>query len=673
MAQFEFKDDTAGATPTQQGEKPASVLKADPNDPGIKAAAATQRAADRLAKASSAVSGVVSTAQGVLSAVPGARYLTNKVGQALGMDEAGMVKTEGNAIAQHPMLNAAGAGTGAALVGAATAGATGLTAAGGAAGAAAVAASEAGIMMPIYKLGEMAADTASPLHIEQVAHVLDLNDILAASGIAALAHAPGLLSAGAGALAETQAGRGLKKAAKELDRPARGLGREALDKGLLSKVGNADKMRLAAGAQMEGAVTGVPVDTAAQDSFVATLNEVVDNAIDSPATAPALRKIGKFAESIANDGEIDAKRVHEAVTALKEYGNKATGNQAERLYMDAAHRLEDKLTDHISTFDPQKGIDFKNAKQDYRLYARIQKQADALAEKQVSAFDVGKAALLSAGAEKVASLAGNGYLSTAAALAAGGASISNRSSVVLLDKMSKISPGNLFNGRMQATIDGLLAPNLSAQVVGSADDMARYDDMAKALKNHVANPDASAKNLREKLDFLPPVTADAVTANTIEKLNAMCATMPGNQGPATAFGIQTHPSDREKREFLRKCDARFDPYGAVMSGRKDLIQEAERCNPETVHEIKKAIIDRITANPDSIDYMTKRKVCGILGLPGVPGQDPGIGAHLQSIIQTRRQAQDSQGQMKSARQANANLKNNSATLTRAQKILNNGD
>jgi hypothetical protein len=203
------------------------------------------------------------------------------------------------------------------------------------------------------------------------------------------------------------------------------------------------------------------------------------------------------------------------------------------------------------------------------------------------------------------------------------------------------------------------------------DPTERFDQIAHMLQEHLGNPNKAATNLRAHLNFLPPAHADAVTANTMNKLQTAAHELPIPRGPATAFGIQNHVNDRDKREYLRKFDAKFDVFGAIKSGRKDLILEAEKYHPEMMNEIRKKAIAKLGG--EDVDYLTKRRVSGILGIPGTPTQDPRLANGLQLLIQTRKTAQDSQGQMKSARQMNANLKNNSATLTRAQRILNGGD
>lgn len=622
-------------------------------------------------------------AEGVLDAVPGAKYLQTKALQAFGVDPADTVAAQHRLTSEYPAATGAGAGTGAALVAAGTGGALGLpAAAGGALGAAAVGASEAGLMTPIYKLGDILNDAEAvptPLSVEQVSHAFDMDDVLTASGIAALLHAPGLLTAGVqkGTRmgAEASAGGALKKASNKLQRSD--LGRLALDTGMLEEAGKAKKLADKAGKEMGAALKGVEIDSVARENLVEALGKVSAGGIEAPAVKGAARKVAKAAEALAAEGEMDAERAWQHRNALKDLRDAAPkGSQTKLLYGDAVAAFDQALESHVTAVDPIKGRSFTSAKQDYKTYINMVREADAAANKRLTGKDIATGVAIQQGSRAAgAAIGGPAGAMAADAISVGGMLWKNRAKnpAVLLNKISKIAPGAAWNGRVGDVVEGLLSPNLVAQNVGDRDTTERYDQMAKDLRNHVANPDAAAQALRQNMNFLPPVMADAVTANTMEKINKMCAELPEPTGPATAFGIQTQPSDREKREFLRKCDAKFDPYSAILSGRKDLIQEAERCNPETVHEIKKAIIDRISKNPDSIDYMTRRKICGILGLPGVPGQDAAIGARIQAALTNRRVAQDSQGQMKSARQANANLKNNSATLSRAQKILNNGE
>ena len=60
-------------------------------------------------------------------------------------------------------------------------------------GGAAVGASEAGLLTPLYKMGEIANQAqlkGDALHMEQIAHAFDLDDILGAAGLAAAFHIP---------------------------------------------------------------------------------------------------------------------------------------------------------------------------------------------------------------------------------------------------------------------------------------------------------------------------------------------------------------------------------------------------------------------------------------------------------------------------------------------------
>ena len=610
--------------------------------------------------------------------IPGADYAQTKLFQALGHDPKDTVEMQHRLQAEYPGASLAGGISGGVVAGAGAA-ALGVPAAvGGLAGVAAVAASEAGLMTPIYKLGDILNDGTAqptPLNIEQVSHAFDLNDVLMASGLTALFHVPGLLNAGAKSMAQSSAGRSMKEAAGKLQIEPSKLGRKALDTGILEQVGNADRLRQAAGAQMGEAVTHAKIDGKAKRDMVQALVDVQKGAVQNPEIDLAVANINAVAKGILDDTKLDGPRAHQQILTLKNMAAKAP-SQAKQLYLNAKNALEDILEGNLDLVKPSAASDFRNGKHDYHLYSKISSEADDLAKRQMTKEDLGYAAAGGAMAHAVGTAIGGGpgaAVFDAGAALAGATRFKSKNTAVLLDKVSKMGPAVMYKTRMDAVMKGLMSPNMSAEVVSTMDDMQRYDDMVNMLQNHAGNPDATATNLRENLNFLPTGTADAVTANTMEKINKMCAEIPNSTAPATAFGVQANASDRQKREFLRKCDAKFDPYAAVMSGRKDLIQEAERCNPETVHEIKKAVIARISENPDSIDYVTRRKICGILGLPGVPGQDPTIGARIQGALNVRKEAQDAQGQMKSARQSNANLKNNSATLTRAQRILNDGD
>ncbi len=666
MGDIKFKDDPEVSEPA--AEAPKKDVGFLTGDEAIAANEAKRSLLDPLAAYGNAA----------MDVVPGAKYAQTKLFQALGVDPKDTVATQHRLQSEYPGAALAGGVSGGAVAGAGAIAAGLPAAAGGLAGAAAVAASEAGLMTPIYKLGDILNDGTAqptPLNIEQVSHAFDLDSVLMASGLTALLHAPGLLNAGAKSMAQGAAGRGLKKAAGKLGVEPSALGRKALDTGILEDVGNAKRLMVQAGSQMGEAVKSAQIDGKAKRDMVQALVDVQKGAVKNPVVDPAIANVNKVAEEILNDADLDGPRAHQQVLALKDMA-KSASTQAKQLYLNAAKSLEDSLEAHLDLVDPEAGAKFRGGKHDYHLYSTMRGEADELAKRQMTMRDVGEAAIGGATAHTLGSAVGGPAGAAVADVGialAGAHRYKSKTTAVLLDKVSKAGPAMMAKTRMDDVMKALMSPSTAAHAASSVDDMQRYDDMVNMLQNHAGNPDATATNLRENLNFLPTGTADAVTANTMEKINKMCAEIPNSTAPATAFGVQANASDRQKREFLRKCDAKFDPYAAVMSGRKDLIQEAERCNPETVHEIKKAVIARISENPDSIDYVTRRKICGILGLPGVPGQDPTIGARIQGALNVRKEAQDAQGQMKSARQSNANLKNNSATLTRAQRILNDGD
>lgn len=212
-------------------------------------------------------------------------------------------------------------------------------------------------------------------------------------------------------------------------------------------------------------------------------------------------------------------------------------------------------------------------------------------------------------------------------------------------------------------------------VAGAADAVtpdADFDKVSKALQEQLADPEGTGQRIRVNFDSLEPEVADALTANIMNKLQAAAMDLPPDQGPATAFGFQTGHSDRQKREFLRKFKAKFDPFYAVESGRADLVKEAEIYNPEIINLIRNRAVERLSEDPN-LPYMTKRRISAILGVAGTPTQDPALASQLQQQIQLKRKANSQVGQMGSARQMKANMKNDSATLTRAQKILNSGE
>lgn len=628
--------------------------------------------------------------EGVLSAVPGMKFVQGKIMRAIGGEEAekATAAEQARLEAEHPTASAAGE-----LIGAGLAGAAMPLGSGGAVAKTATAAAQAALMTPAYKLGEIANQAqlkGDALHVESIANAFSFQDSLEAAGLTALFGLPGLGMEAAGAIkgaagrrASSEAAKLFPKAAAKLGVSEVELGERALSEGLLGSETAVRTRMSEAGKRMGAAVKEAKLDATDIERMTLDLVELEKGAENNQFLQGARKSIRAQAARLLNvqSGE-ELEVIIQSMKGEARAAAKAGRAQKAQFFGDAAETLRGRLAEHLDVLAPEAGAEYRAAVQDYNTYAKMAPEATAGARRQAKGNDIAKTAVRAAvspavGAVTAGPLGAVAGLAVDAALPAVTAPLRGKNTAVLMQRISKAAPGAMHLERAAQVTDKLLgaaAAEVAEQIAqpAEADVPRRYADVAKALRSSMANPSGTAKQIRAQLDFLPPHVADAVAANSMNKLQCLALALPPENGPATAFGIKTDVPDRAKREFLRRASDAFDPYGAVLSGSPMRVREAEKYNPETINDLRKRVIDKIAENPN-LPYSTKRRVAGILGVAGVPTQDPMVGATVQQILRKRREAQDSQGQMKSARQANANLKNNSATLTRAQKILNQGE
>ncbi|HET6345556.1 MAG TPA: hypothetical protein VFH51_11535, partial [Myxococcota bacterium] len=560
------------------------------------------------------------------NAIPGGQFVVDKARMALGESGQEIAGRRAQLEAEHPIGTALGdvgamAAGGALLPGAKAATAAGRLAVGGA---------QAAVMAPAYKLGQVADQAAlkgDALHTEAIANAFSFQDSLEAAGLTALMGLPGAaVEAGSAALlggakaarnrAVSQAGELVQKGAQKLGMTPEDAGALVLDEGLLEHQGAAKRQMQDAGKRMGNAVKSAQLDaqdleTMAQE--IVALGEAQEN---NALLAPARKQLAAQAKALANvqSGE-ELEAIIQTLKSESRSAYQSKKNQKGELFGDAAEILRGRLSDHLDIIDPRAGAEYRSAVQDYNTYAKLAPEVAAGAKKQVKlgavARDIGKAGAATAAGSLLGGPVG-GAVALGAELAMPGAtsSVRGKSTAVLLNKLSKMAPGQQHIDRATEVTEMLLgapamAANQSVRDNGAEKDVPkRYADVAKALRSSMADPTGTASKLRAQLDFLPPHVADAVTANQMNKLQCLALALPPETGPATAFGITTDVPDRAKREFLRRAQDAFDPYGAVLSGSPMRVKESEKYNPETINDLRKRVIERIAENP-KLPYSTK--------------------------------------------------------------------
>lgn len=624
--------------------------------------------------------------EGIMSIIPGAKAAEAKILGALPGNSEQKVAQQQAKLGkenefEHGLGQAAGVAGAMALPG-------GQAAAGTLAGAAASAA-EGAMLAPAYKLGDVANQAqikGDALHVEQIANAFDFHDIAWASGLAAVMHVPVAgLEALAGAAqplaqrAAKSAGDLFTKAAEKLGLDTATVGRMILDKGVLENAGALKRLTRDAGKRMEAGENAAQVDSVFRGDLADKLEELVKTQITPAAGMDAqARDLLKRAKTIRNNAEMDGGALGEIITSFGEEAKASNKSAVKELYRTAQQTFRDALGTHLDAVDPAIASTYRSAVQDYRTYSVLKQEAPAALKKQLSGADIAKTAGTLATTHVAGAVLGApGAAGLAADAIIGGQSVRRligKSPARLLNKASKALPTDLFDSNVGQVLQSLVkgAPLVTALGADhlTADEIDdQYRQVTRGLRHSLQDTQGTSTKLRAHLGFLPPVQADSVTANSMNKLQAAAMDIPLPGGPATLFGSQVDVSDRQKREFLRRTDAKFSPFTAIASGRSDLVKHAEQYNPETVHEIKKRVVEHLANSPE-VDFQTKRRVSGILGVPGTPTQDPRLGGTLQAIIAARKQANSAAGQMGSARNAKAAMKNDQSTLTRAQSILN---
>lgn len=644
-------------------------------------------AQDKAAESTAGPLGAIAAAaQTGVEMLPGGKYLEAKMLGALGVPEQFTAGKQAQLEAEHPVASPIGTLLGAAATLPAAAAGAGFKALSGVQKIAATGAA-AGMMTPVYKLGDIANQaqlTGDPLHMEQISHIFDFKDILKASLLGTVMGGVGVgmeaaASAKTGkvleAASESQAGKLFRKAAERLGMSEDALGAKVMDEGLLAKAGEIQYRKQRAWSRVLDSAAQAEVTPEFQERLGTKLIEMYKGTEHLEALENARKFMRSQTRRLLSD-KVDGKAVEEVAQSLNNEGSRAFEagrTQKGQMLKDGSQLIRDEFASHMQQTDPEAAARYRTGVQDYRVYSELTQEAIRGAAKQATRGDIEGAI----GKVGVAHVVGGAIGGPAGALASdvvagsmGLGKLGVKNYAILLGKMSKMSPSEQFEAKATATLDRLLAPSaaLSSKVV--ADDVtADYEQISKALKNSIGDPAGMAKRLRAQVSFLPPHIADAFVANSMDKLQSVTMDLPPENGPATAFGIVSGVSDRQKREFFRKASSKFDVFSAIESGRADLILEAEKFNPEAMHNLKGRLVKELSER-ENVDYLTKRRLQGMLGVAGTPLQDPALGGQLQQVIQTKKQADSAVGQMGSARQMNANLKRDSGTLTRAQGILN---
>lgn len=551
------------------------------------------------------------------------------------------------------------------------------------AGAAGVggAAAEGAAFSEIYKLGDIAQQAqlqSTPLRTEQLAHSLLSPETLYTAVLSGLLHtaSTGVEAAGryiAGAPKRQAAKVFSEKTATAMGGSREQLGQYALETGIL-KPGKVEQLKHQAGQAMEEAAAHLEPDEVFLSASADKLREFVKGAESNENLAVASKKLLRQADKLDKVGT--GQEFEQIIQGMKATARSTKNSQKKAFWNDAAQTLRNDVEARLQIMNPDAGGRYSAAVHDYNVLSKVGPDATRGAAKQFTSADLGEAAGNIARNHVLGSIGGiPGQVAAGAADVLALRGLPSKNYATFLDAFSKSPPFANAAKRSKQAIQALMSPNSTGQVFNILDhDDAEeyYDQLQHTLRAAAVSPEPVARKLRSQLDFLPPHEADAVTAHAMDKTLAAAVDLPGSTGPATLSGVVTGPTDRQKREFIQRHEARFDPYKALASGRKDLIAEAERYNPEVMHALKQKAIEELHTRKD-LSYDARRRLSALLGVPASPTQDPALAVGLQNVIQTKRAGDTQAGQIESTRQVHATMKNNKAALTRAQRIVGAGE
>jgi hypothetical protein len=525
----------------------------------------------------------------------------------------------------------------------------------------------------IYKLGDVTADLINgrtPLQIEQLTHQLfgeqslkdSLMDFAFGSAGGTLheglrAAAPAVQNA-AKKFANSKAGKFFDSVAPKLGLDPSELGARALDEHLLDRPGNTTAKKDAAGNAIESISASTKVTPEITDQFTEALAPHFEEAQGVASLDKTRQFIAKHVDRLITKGDkLSGEDVGNVIKALGEK-SRASKGQIRQLLGDSTQALRDVFSKHIELMDgPEQANKYLDAVQDYRTYAKMEAGADKGAGKQASLGDwLEEAAASATGVGEIARVLGHQSAFT-------------KSQAVLLDQFSKLPLGrtaDLIGDTAKAVLSG--SSHTFRDQKNPHDD---YDLHSHMLEQVQADPMKAASHIRAKLNFLPGQDADAVTSKVMGNLTEQAQQMP-KPTLSTMFGPVAASGESEKRRAMDFHRASLDPYWAVQSGSQELIQVAEKSNPATVAAIKNQILDAMAKRKD-ISYEAKQRIGTLFGQAGTPLQNPVIGIALQNSLKQATAANSDPGQKNSARNAAAQMKQNKASLTRAQTLLTLGN
>lgn len=376
---------------------------------------------------------------------------------------------------------------------------------------------------------------------------------------------------------------------------------------------------------------------------------------------------------------------NQAVQLSRDLGDQArkANNSEAYMLLKGAHLGTQKA--YAATLDavagPGEAALYNAARQDYRFYKNMMKVMD-VAPKQATLGDLVGSTVGSGVKRAIPSMVG-GAVAGPVGAAAGAyaaekagvdAATGGRNTYMLTKKVLERLPAMdtvRDMAQMAADFAGATTKGVAAYNFAPSDFFGKYSTVTAALKSIEADPIGYGQKVRDELAEMnvDPKLADAMVIKQMETIRKAQALMPKSSRPASLFGPRETVSLMDQMKFERAMEAHFQPIKAFRSKDPVRMKAAVDAHPELA-EVFRPYLQPYLENPDKIPYKNRALIGTVMGIAGVPIQDPKLGGTLQTVI-TANKMQAQQGQQDSAMQTKA-IKNKAgeAAKTRADQVIN---
>lgn len=435
--------------------------------------------------------------------------------------------------------------------------------------------------------------------------------------------------------------------------------------GILDNYAKADELRAQTGKKTEELLKQAEWDHIDHSGIVDDLEVIgaTEKTSDGPAVRTFLRGLQDHISVNQPDSETLATEASRLLAdARKSIATAPTAiNEAK---VAAAQAIKGRLAQALGLKDPKLALQYQELNNDYKIYVNLKNILES-APKQTKFASPGDVAKLA-----VKTLVG-GPLKAGAA-AAGLVTKTPTSNYTLARALLRRLPSEAFTEQMDSAVQGLFAAGGFTGPKEAGKLFGEYDRIKNTLQKIESDPEGYGKRFHEELTDagMPPQLADALTVKQMQIVGDLFHLQPKSNAPPSLFqDTEDHITPFQRQKFERQAEAYLSPLDSIKSGDVTRIEAAKSAHPETFKILQQRIVEKLQRG-EKVPFKMQRLVGTVLGGPGVPGQDPLLGAQMQNLIQARKNI-DAQGQQNSARVVKA-VGNRDASIakTQADRIIN---